>query len=137
MSPNPDKHPMHNPKTVAKKVATFKKNFSPATRKRFSDAAKKKWKDSEFRAKRKKAWDAAMKGKKDKWDDGRKLGNPASLSKESQRKKSKTKEHSANNKNILYRKNGKEKVTKVNNRGTEKRINDYSGVITKEELAQL
>jgi len=125
---------MHDPEVVARKVATFKKNFNSKTRKRFSNAAKKKWADPEFRAKRAKAWNKAIDIKK--WEAGRKLGTPASLSKEGFRKRSRTQEIRLSNK-INARKLGKEKVTVINNRGTKRRINDYCGVITQPELESL
>jgi len=124
-------HPMHNPEVVKRRSETFKKNWTPERRRRYSEAAKKKWKDPKFRAKQDKARDTT------KFMEIQDQGNPASRTLASRRKRSRSKENTSATSNNNYRKYGNEKVTKIDNRGTEKRINDYSGVITAEEMESL
>ena len=126
---------MRDPVTVAKKVKTFCENFDSETRKRFSDAAKKRWADPKFREKMAILWKA--RGDKPKWEEGRAIGRIVSTCKDSLRKRSKSQEHTMNNVSRCYRKNGKEKVIKITKKFTEKRVNDYSGVVTAKEMENL
>lgn len=117
--------PMHDPEIVARKIATFKKNFNAGTRRRFSDAAKKKWKDPRFREIMKKAHSKRFKENTNVNDESIAKAGIISRLAPSRRKRSKSKERQESNTRLLP-KLGKE----IRIRHTEEeRENDYSGVV--------
>lgn len=117
--------PMHDPEIVAKKVATFKKNFNAGTRRRYSEAARRRWKDPIFRARLKKAHSRRFKIDPTINDESIVKAGIISRLMPSRRKRSKSKERQESNTRLLP-KLGKE----IKIRHTEEeRENDYSGVV--------
>ena len=117
--------PMDDPEVVAKKVATFHKNFNEKTRRRYSNATRRRWNDPAYRVQMKKAHAKRFKDNPHINDESILKAGIMSRLKPSLRKRSKSRERMEANKRLLP-KLGKE--LKIRH-SEEERENDYCGVV--------